>query len=110
MRRSGFWISLATRLAKGQTGEICIYGGGVSLGYIGDHAEENSAFERQPDGSTMYRSGDLGDVSEASAIFEDTVDSDSEMRYEKYEATVSSEILDLGQTGVNGSGGWKGWR
>ena len=46
--------------------------------------------------------------SEASAIFEDTVDSDSEMRYEKYEATVSSEILDLGQTGVNGSGwGWE---
>ena len=40
-----------------------------------------------------------GDVSEASAIFEDTVDSDSEMRYEKYEATVSSEILDLGQLG-----------
>ena len=49
-----------------------------------------------------------GNVSEASAIFEDTVDSDSEMRYEKYEATVSSEILDLGQTGVNGSGwGWE---
>lgn len=47
-----------------------------------------------------------GDVSEASAIFEDTVDSDSEMRYEEYEATVSNEILDLGQTGVNGSG-WK---
>lgn len=47
-------------VAKGQTGEICIYGGGVSLGYIGDHAEENRAFERQPDGSTMYRSGDLG--------------------------------------------------
>ena len=37
-----------------------------------------------------------GDVSEASAIFEDTVDSDSEMRYEKYEATVSSEILGTG--------------
>ena len=49
-----------TEVAKGQTGEICIYGGGVSLGYIGDHAEENRAFERQPDGSTMYRSGDLG--------------------------------------------------
>lgn len=47
-----------------------------------------------------------GDVSEASAIFEDTADSDSEMRYEEYEATVSNEILDLGQTGVNGSG-WK---
>ena len=50
-----------------------------------------------------------GDVSEASAIFEDTVDSDSEMRYEKYEATVSSEILDLGQTGVNGSGWERRW-
>ncbi len=36
------------------------------------------------------------------------MDSDSEMRYDKYEATVSSEILDLGQTGVNGSGwGWE---
>ena len=46
-------------VSKGQTGEICIYGGGVSMGYIGDHAEENRAFERQPDGSTMYRSGDL---------------------------------------------------
>ena len=45
---------------KGQTGEICIYGGGVSMGYIGDHAEENKAFETRPDGSVFYRSGDLG--------------------------------------------------
>lgn len=45
---------------KVQTGEICIYGGGVSMGYIGDHAEENKAFETQPDGSVLYRSGDLG--------------------------------------------------
>lgn len=44
----------------GETGEICIYGGGVSLGYIGDHAEENKAFEKLPDGRVMYRSGDLG--------------------------------------------------
>ncbi len=47
---------------QGQTGEICIYGDGVSKGYIGDHAEENKAFERQSDGSLMYRSGDLGYV------------------------------------------------
>ncbi len=44
----------------GETGEICIYGGGVSNGYTGDHEEENKAFEKLPDGSTMYRSGDLG--------------------------------------------------
>lgn len=44
----------------GETGEICIYGGGVSLGYIGDHAEENKAFAVLSDGSAMYRSGDLG--------------------------------------------------
>lgn len=44
----------------GETGEICIYGSGISLGYIGDHAEENKAFEALADGSTMYRSGDLG--------------------------------------------------
>ena len=47
-------------LPAGQTGEICIYGDGVSLGYIGDHAEENKAFEKLSDGSVMYRSGDLG--------------------------------------------------
>ncbi len=44
----------------GQTGEICILGGGVSMGYIGDHDEENQAFVTLPDGSVMYRSGDLG--------------------------------------------------
>ena len=37
-------------LPAGQTGEICIYGDGVSLGYIGDHAEENKAFEKLSDG------------------------------------------------------------
>lgn len=47
-------------LPKGEIGEICIYGDGVSLGYIGDHEEENKVFERQQDGSFMYRSGDLG--------------------------------------------------
>lgn len=44
----------------GETGEICIYGDGVSLGYIGDHAEENKAFVTLPEGGVMYRSGDLG--------------------------------------------------
>ncbi len=44
----------------GETGEICILGGGVSMGYIGNHAEENQAFVALPDGTTMYRSGDLG--------------------------------------------------
>ncbi len=46
--------------AQGETGEICIFGEGVSNGYAGDHAEENKAFVRLEDGSTMYRSGDLG--------------------------------------------------
>ncbi len=47
-------------VSAGEIGEICIYGSGVSLGYIGDHKEENKVFDIQPDGSTMYRSGDLG--------------------------------------------------
>ena len=46
----------------GQTGEICVFGDGVSRGYIGDHDEENKAFVTLPDGATMYRSGDLGYV------------------------------------------------
>lgn len=47
-------------VAKGETGEICIFGGGVSNGYTGGHEEENKAFVRLPDGGAMYRSGDLG--------------------------------------------------
>ena len=46
----------------GQTGEICVFGDGVSRGYIGDHDEENKAFVTLPDGATMYRSGNLGYV------------------------------------------------
>lgn len=47
-------------LPAGKVGEICIYGDGVSLGYIGDHEEENKAFKTMDNGSKMYRSGDLG--------------------------------------------------
>ncbi len=32
-------------LPAGEVGEICIYGNGVSLGYIGGHEEENKVFE-----------------------------------------------------------------
>ncbi len=45
---------------QGETGEICILGDGVSMGYIGSHEEENKAFTVLPDGKVMYRSGDLG--------------------------------------------------
>ena len=47
---------------NGQLGEICIFGGGVSQGYIGDRAEENKAFVTLENGERMYRSGDLGYV------------------------------------------------
>lgn len=47
-------------LPVGEIGEICIYGGGVSLGYIGEHEEENKAFEPLANGGVMYRSGDFG--------------------------------------------------
>ncbi|MCM1577431.1 MAG: amino acid adenylation domain-containing protein [Ruminococcus sp.] len=47
-------------VAEGETGEIRISGDGVSLGYIGEHDEENKAFERTAEGKTVYHSGDLG--------------------------------------------------
>ncbi|MDY6307104.1 MAG: amino acid adenylation domain-containing protein [Oribacterium sp.] len=46
----------------GVTGELCIIGGGVSAGYIGDRKIENQAFVKQEDGAVIYRSGDLGYV------------------------------------------------
>lgn len=47
-------------LPDGETGEICIYGDGVSQGYIGEHAEENKVFEHTKDSGVIYHSGDLG--------------------------------------------------
>ncbi len=47
-------------VGPGETGEICILGAGVSAGYVGDREEENQAFVARPDGSVLYRSGDLG--------------------------------------------------
>ncbi len=44
---------------KGVTGEICIFGEGVSRGYLGNPPEQNN-FVTLPDGTRMYRSGDLG--------------------------------------------------
>lgn len=46
-------------VAKGQTGEICIFGEGVSRGYLGNPPEQEN-FVTLPDGRRMYRSGDLG--------------------------------------------------
>lgn len=48
---------------QGQVGEICIYGGGVSLGYLKNSAENAAHFARDPEtGERLYRSGDLGRV------------------------------------------------
>ena len=44
---------------KGSVGEICIFGEGVSRGYI-NNAPEQANFVMLSDGTRMYRSGDLG--------------------------------------------------
>lgn len=51
-----------SELPDGETGEVCIFGHGVSKGYIGNHHEENKAFVKLADGRMMYQSGDLGYV------------------------------------------------
>lgn len=43
----------------GTTGEICIFGDGVSRGYLGNPPEQVN-FVTLADGTRMYRSGDLG--------------------------------------------------
>lgn len=44
----------------GETGEICIFGDGVSDGYL--DKSKNEMFVTLPDGTRFYRSGDLGYV------------------------------------------------
>ena len=46
-------------VASGETGEICITGAGVSRGYLGTPPEQAN-FVTLPDGSRLYRSGDVG--------------------------------------------------
>lgn len=46
-------------VAPGVVGEICIFGKGVGDGYLGNPPEQKN-YEALPDGSKMYRSGDLG--------------------------------------------------
>lgn len=46
-------------VADGETGEICIYGEGVSRGYLGNPPEQAN-FVTARDGTRIYRSGDLG--------------------------------------------------
>lgn len=46
-------------LPSGTTGEICIFGDGVSRGYVGN-PPESSNFFIDPDGNRGYRSGDIG--------------------------------------------------
>lgn len=46
-------------LPDGETGEICIFGEGVSRGYLVDVPEQEN-FVTLADGTRMYRSGDLG--------------------------------------------------
>lgn len=43
----------------GTTGEICIFGEGVARGYLGNPPEQVN-FVTLPDGTSIYRSGDLG--------------------------------------------------
>ncbi|MCM1451001.1 MAG: amino acid adenylation domain-containing protein [Clostridium sp.] len=44
---------------RGEVGEICIFGEGVSRGYLGNPPEQKN-FVTMKDGRRMYRSGDLG--------------------------------------------------
>lgn len=46
-------------LPAGHTGEICIFGEGVSRGYLGNPPEQKN-FVTLKDGTRMYRSGDMG--------------------------------------------------
>lgn len=46
-------------VAKGAVGEICIFGEGVGRVYLGNPPEQRN-FVTLPDGTRMYRSGDLG--------------------------------------------------
>ena len=48
------------RVKDGEIGEICILGGGVSRGYIGNIPKESEAFSHTADGKRIYFSGDLG--------------------------------------------------
>lgn len=60
---NGVWVKILDKNLKevpqGEIGEICIFGEGVSRGYLGNPPEQKN-FVTMNDGTRMYRSGDLG--------------------------------------------------
>ncbi len=52
--------SFGKEVPQGKTGELCIFGDGVSCGYIGNRRKENEAYASLDDGRRVYHSGDLG--------------------------------------------------
>jgi len=83
----------------GATGEICIAGTGVGLGYVGDPAGTAARFVPDPfaPGQRMYRSGDLG-VRDADGILSFTGRADRQVKINGYridpseiEAAIESE-------------------
>jgi amino acid adenylation domain-containing protein len=44
----------------GVTGEVCVAGPPLALGYAGDAQDPRERFVRMPDGSVLHRTGDLG--------------------------------------------------
>lgn len=44
----------------GVTGEVCVAGPPLALGYVGHPQDEHDRFVRMPDGSILHRTGDLG--------------------------------------------------
>lgn len=55
-------------VAPGETGEICIMGDGIAAGYVGN-PPESCNFTTMPDGTRVYRSGDLGYVGKDGLLY-----------------------------------------
>jgi D-alanine--poly(phosphoribitol) ligase subunit 1 len=76
------------RLAEvGETGELCIRGSGLSLGYWDDEEKTSRAFVRNPLGCTqndrIYRTGDLGRL-RGDGVFEYLGRKDFQIKYMGY--------------------------
>lgn len=85
---------------EGKAGEIYIGGDALGLGYLADTAETKRRFVPGPDGSTLYRTGDLGQWQSGVVLFRGRVDRQLKIRGQRVEPEEVERFIASAQPGL----------
>ncbi len=85
-----------TLVARGTAGEIAVRSRYLATGYYNDPQRTGAKFQPQPDGTVLYRTGDLGRFeADGSLIFLGRTDSQVKIRGHRVELEAVSQAINL---------------